>query len=344
MNTYLAIFGFQLTVGLPEIIIFQLGALLLGFSIHFFWNSRKNLKMGEDAETGINENDNWKLKYYNDMDMQERMQQQLRDRLSEVRENEQILNIEIEELKKEITRLEENPPAAATASPAVPQPDAGHHPDYISQLLSAQQDLSQHNSNVARLLEQIETLKANETRFHDLQQAKEILHHQVQDLQKALADKENEIKLVRQGHRLTEEMGQRLDKAYSEYNILQEKLQKLETHLVPVNRRSVDYDELQESYFKLTKEFDELKLRQLALWEDNQRLNRILSDTEDKLREANFQRQQLQKKMSFLEELNSDLQEVTEHNKKLESQLKRISEMEALMAKTNIDPNKGNRE
>ena len=60
---------------------------------------------------------------------------------------------------------------------------------------------------------------------------------------------------------------------------------------------------------------------------------RILGDTEDKLRESNFQRQQLQKKTAFLEELNKDLQEVSEHNKKLESQLRRISEMESLLAK-----------
>ncbi len=72
----------------------------------------------------------------------------------------------------------------------------------------------------------------------------------------------------------------------------------------------------------------------MALWDENQRLTRILSDTEDKLREANFQRQQLQKKASFLEELNKDLQEVSEHSKKLENQLRRISEMEFLLSKT----------
>jgi len=34
------------------------------------------------AEDGISENDNWKLKYYNDMDMQEKAQEQLRERLA----------------------------------------------------------------------------------------------------------------------------------------------------------------------------------------------------------------------------------------------------------------------
>ena len=74
------------------------------------------------------------------------------------------------------------------------------------------------------------------------------------------------------------------------------------------------------------------------MWDENERMSRILADTEDKLREANFQRQQLQKKTQFLEELNKDLQEVSEHNNKLESQLRRISEMESLLSK--VSPEK----
>jgi len=58
-----------------------------------------------------------------------------------------------------------------------------------------------------------------------------------------------------------------------------------------------------------------------------------LGDTEDKLRESNFQRQQLLKKITFLEELNRDLQQISEHNKKLENQLKRMSEIETMLAR-----------
>jgi len=124
-----------------------------------------------------------------------------------------------------------------------------------------------------------------------------------------------------------------MDKAYAEYNTLQEKIQKLESHLALPHSKKIDYDELHDAYFRINKELDETKNKQLSLWDENQRLNRILGDTEDKLRESNFQRQQLQKKTAFLEELNKDLQEVSEHNKKLESQLRRISEMESLLAK-----------
>lgn len=46
----------------------------------------------------------------------------------------------------------------------------------------------------------------------------------------------------------------------------------------------------------MTKELDEFKLKYLHLLEENQRLTRSVADLDDKLRETNFQRQQLQKK------------------------------------------------
>jgi chromosome segregation ATPase len=128
-------------------------------------------------------------------------------------------------------------------------------------------------------------------------------------------------------------MSVRLDKVVEEYNTLQDKLQKLQTYLTQPYNRGTDYEELKDSYFKLGKEHDEMKLRYLSLREENQRLTRIIADTEEKLKEANFQRQQYQKRSAFLEELNHDLQEISEHNKKIENQLRRVSDMEALLAK-----------
>src|SRR3984957_7875563 len=108
-NEVLMILGFQLTVGLPEIIICELGALILGFTIHFFWNSKKDLDLNNqnDQNTGISDNDNWKLKYYNDMDMQERAQQQLRERLTQVQNTEEVLTMELEENRTETQELRE---------------------------------------------------------------------------------------------------------------------------------------------------------------------------------------------------------------------------------------------
>ncbi|HEX4850479.1 MAG TPA: hypothetical protein VFV08_06710, partial [Puia sp.] len=80
MKTFPILLDFQLTVRLPEIIIFLLGALVLGFTIHYFWSARKSIRLDRSSissHDGIDENDNWKLKYYNDMDMQEKALEQL---------------------------------------------------------------------------------------------------------------------------------------------------------------------------------------------------------------------------------------------------------------------------
>ncbi|MDR3716148.1 MAG: hypothetical protein P4L51_25375 [Puia sp.] len=340
MNTLPLILAFQLTLGLPEIIVCQIGALVLGFTIHFFWRSRKSLKMEvPDEQTGISENDNWKLKYYNDMDMQERLQQQLRERVAQLQENEQIMNIELEEVRNQLEEAEYRHPVVekrqAEEPVAVAQSQLTAEPaaEYLEQLKSAQENLFEHNNNIHRLLDQIAALQESESKYQALQKINEQLNEQLKETSRSLADKESEVKHARQQQKLAEEITARLDKAYEEYNILQGKLQKLDGYLGQSNKKSAEYEELQDSYFKLTKEFDEMKLRLISLRDENQRLSRILADTEDKLREANFQRQQFQKRAAFLEELNNDLQQVSEHNKKLEGQLRRISEMETLLAK-----------
>jgi len=351
LNNLDVILGFQLTMGLPEIIICLLGALMLGFTIHFFWNSKKSLRIDDSGPaTGISENDNWKLKYYNDMDMQERAQQQLRDRLNQGQENEQILTIELEETRKELEDLREEldhvrtkledaeiklaPIPEVKLSPeelALQKPDLAK--DYLSQLKFAQEKMIEHNNSITRLLDQTQLLGDAEKKNQDLHRQNEELTEQVRSTSQLLVEKESEIGYLRHQQKLSEEMSLRLDKVYEEYNGLQEKLQKLQAHLTQPYNRNSDYDELKELYFKLGKEHDEMKLRHISLREENQRLARILTDTEEKLKESNFQRMQFQKRSAFLEELNHDLQEISEHNKKIESQLRRVSDMESLLAK-----------
>jgi chromosome segregation ATPase len=338
------ILGFQLTVRLPEIIICELGALILGFTIHFFWRSRKAIHINEtEHAAGISDNDNWKLKYYNDMDMQERAQQQLRDRLTQAQESERVLSLELEENRVEAEELREELQVVQdrlTDAQEQLKPEeevVAAEPTvaitYLSQLRLAQEKLAEHNSNISRLLEQTRLVEESEKKTQDLLHQNEELHEQIRNSGQQLLDKEAEIGQLRHQQKLAEEMGSRLDKVYEEYSTLQDKLLKLQTYLTQPYNRGTDYDELKDSFFKLGKEHDEIKLKYLTLREENQRLTRILADTEEKLKEANFQRQQYQKRSAFLEELNHDLQEISEHNKKIESQLRRVSDMESLLTK-----------
>jgi chromosome segregation ATPase len=341
-NEVLMILGFQLTVRLPEIIICELGALILGFTIHFFWNSRKSLHINEPAQnTGISDDDNWKLKYYNDMDMQERAQQQLRERLTQVQDIERSLTHDLEENRTETDELREEleivhsrlSEAEAQLKPVSVATEPEQANSYLTQLRMAQEKLAEHNNSITRLLEQTRMVEDSEKKTQDLLQQNEELHQQIRNTGQQLVDKEAEISHLRHQQKLAEEMGTRLDKVYEEYSTLQDKLLKLQTYLTQPYNRGTDYDELKDAYFKLGKEHDEMKLKYLSLREENQRLNRILVDTEEKLKEANFQRQQYQKRSAFLEELNHDLQEISEHNKKIESQLRRVSDMETLLNK-----------
>ena len=58
MKTLPLILGYTLTVRLPEIIIFLLGVLILGIAIHYFWTSRKTMRIEPPVQDeGISEND-----------------------------------------------------------------------------------------------------------------------------------------------------------------------------------------------------------------------------------------------------------------------------------------------
>ncbi len=330
MKTLPLILGYTLTVRLPEIIIFLLGVLILGITIHYFWTSRKTMRIEPPVpDEGISENDNWKLKYYTDMEVQEKTMQQLRDRLSESEENEKISGIELEELREELALLKEK---HSRTEALVKPPKVAE--DYLTQLKTAQANLYQYNQHINKLLQQIQLLKESEKKYQDLQQKNAVLNDQVSTLQRQIADNDVEINRIMQEQRLVLEMNERMDKAFADFTQMQDKLRKLEQYLDQPHSKRIEYDQLQESYFKLTREFDEVKGKQISLFDENQRLSRILADTEDKLKEATFQRQQYQKKMLFLEELNRDLQDATEQHKKMESQLRRISEMESILSRT----------
>jgi myosin heavy subunit len=334
MKTLPLILGYSLTIRLPEIIIFLLGALVLGFTIHYFWGARNTIRIQRPVEEGISENDNWKLKYYNDMEMQERTLQQLRDRLADSEEGEKILSLENSELQEELKLLEQK----YIKTEALVRPPTTSE-DYLNQLKFAQDNLAQHNQHVNRLLQQIQALKESEKKYQDLQQQQLTLTDQISTLHRILSEKDAEINRILQEQRLVLEMNERMDKAFSDFTIMQDKLRKLENYLDQPHHKRIEYEQLQESYFKISREYDEVKGKQMALFDENQRMSRILADTEDKLKEANFQRQQYQKKMLFLEELNRDLQDASEQHKKMAGQLRRLSEMEAILSRSYPDKN-----
>jgi hypothetical protein len=279
MAHLIIILGYSVTLGIPEIIIFSLSAVLLGFSIHFYWFGKRSVPGIQHVFKGetltISEEDQWRLEFYEQLEQQHNIQQRLERELNGAKEAEKLLLRELEESRDELSRIAllQEKVAVAEKNTSQGYPASRN----MSDLVIAQQNLNDF---------------------------------------------------------LSKEMTERLQKAYHEFSFLQDKIQKIESNIIEPHSRQHEYEGLQESYYRITKECDEVKLRNLSLMEENQRLTRTLSDTEEKLRDANFQKIQLAKKVVFLEELANDLQQVAGHHKKLEAQLKRISEIEDLLSKS----------
>lgn len=255
---------------------------------------------------------------------------QSKKRIQEAEETAQLYAAEAEDLrivnKKLMAEIELLRSAHSHQAPA-----AGEKPDYMEQLRRAQSSLMEHNEKINQLLGQIELVKETEEKQQEIVKVNEELTAQIEDLRYKLSQKEKEVSNSRQKEHLTTEMNAMLDSAYNEFNILQSKMQKLEVQVAASRKLSLDFEVMKESYEKLSRDHDELKQKYVANSEENRHLKSTLTTVEEQLRDAEFQRQQLQKRVLYLEELNTDMQVMVDANKKLESQLKRIGELESML-------------
>ena len=315
-----------MTLSIVDLAVLFVIAIFLGIVIHFVITSRRGLKNSSVESEKIKKTaDEWKLKYFNEVERKELEMEEIKSQLAEAQESSQIHREQVEELRRQQKRtqseLESTQKTATTES----------KPNYMEQLRIAQNSLLEHNEKINLLLENIEMAKENEERQKLMEEENEVLMSQIKDLKYILSEKEIEIHNIRQKENLTKEMTSMLDSAYSEFNTLQSKMQKLESQLSTSKMISLEYEDLKEAHLKVMHEYEDYKAKWQAMTSENQQLTLRLSEVEDKFREANFQRQQLQKRVSYLEELNNDLQVLADANKKLEHQLRRIGELESML-------------
>lgn len=318
----------SLSLSIVEIIVLMLGAIILGITIHFFVVSRRSMKSSPmEAEKISKTLEEWKLRYFNDTEIRDKELTQLRKRLEEAEENNNINVIEAEETKKLNKKLQAELDSLRKTAP----PAEKEKPDYIEQLRKAQSSLMEHNEKINQLLGQIDIVKETEEKQQEILKVNEELSSQVDELKFLLSQKEKEISNTRHKEHLTNEMTSMIDSAYNEFNVLQDKIQKLESQVNTSKRLNLEYEDLKETHYRISQDFEEQKRKYSAAVTENKQLLEELTETEDKLKEANFQRQQLQKRVAYLEELNNDMQAVADANKKLEHQLKRVGELESML-------------
>ena len=320
----------NLSLSIIEIVVLMLGAIILGITIHFFITSSRSLTSSPKETDKISKAlEEWKLRYFNDTEVRDKELTRLRKRLEEVEEDNDINLIEADEMRKlnktlklEIETIQKAPPPPAAVKEKT---------DYVQQLRQAQDSLLEHNEKINQLIGQIDIVKETEEKQQKTQKINEELAGQIDELKLMLSEKEKEISNTRQKEQLTNEVTSMIDSANNEFNVLQDKMKKLEGLVNASKRINLEYQDLKEDNHRLSKDYEEQKIKYTTIVSENKQLLEELTETEHKLREANYQRQQLQKKVTYLEELNNDMQGVAEAHKKLEGQLKKVSELESML-------------
>ena len=349
-----------LTLSIIEIVLLLFGAIILGVTLHFFIASRRNLNaQAKDLKQRNKQRDEWKLRYFNDIEKKDKEIGDIREKLKEAEENAEIYSneaIEVrstyKQLKLEMQQLRQGTDVNQADLQLIDhlrnenlrlkeELEQVHHqpvmtvvsnkPDYLEQLKMAQQSLLEHNQKINALLGNIDVIKEKEEKEREILHDKEVLAAEVDQMREELTEKEREIMNIRQKEKLTVEMTSMLDSAYNDFQALQGKIGKLEQQLSSSKQINMEFDDLREEHRNAIRELDTFRQKSITLSGTNQQLQSQLEETEDKLREANFQRQQLQKRVAYLEELNNDLQVVSDANKKLELQLRKIGELESAL-------------
>ncbi len=321
----------SLTLSVFEIILLLFGAIILGVTIHFFIASNKSLKATTaEMEKPNLAQDEWKVRYFNDIEMRDKEISTIKENLMEAEENAKIYSIEAKELFRQKRALEAELASMQKVVPGHTDKERSSD-DYLEQLRQAQSGLVEQNQKLNQLLGNIDLIKEKEEIQREVLRSNEELSAQVGNLRAQLTEKEKEIDHVRQKEQLTNEMKSMLDNTYHEFNTLQGKIHKLESQLNASRMMNMEYEDLKEAHSRMTSDFEDHKTKVNTLTNENQQLQTQLAEVEDKLREASFQRQQLQKRTAYLEELNRDLQVVSDTNKKLENQLRRVGELESML-------------
>ncbi len=154
---------------------------------------------------------------------------------------------------------------------------------------------------------------------------------EVEQLQITISKRDAEIKSLKQQNELATKIQERFDDLQTEFDTLQSKLQSLEEQSWAASELTMKLENMEQANHHLEKELLRKEERLLELTEENLKTAALLNETEDKLREANNQRQQLARKIQYLEEMNNDLKQLSDTNRKLQVEIRRIGELESML-------------
>jgi predicted RNase H-like nuclease (RuvC/YqgF family) len=212
-------------------------------------------------------------------------------------------------------------PAAPMVKPtSLPKEETAEH---LKATIQQQQRL------LSGFLKQVEELEGESK--GEMQLQNKALQKEIKMLELQLEEKDAELAELHQQNALSDRMTSRIEEVYQELEELQAKMMLLEKQANRANNLALELEDTRELYEQIHKELQRKNEKLSEVFAENEDLKANIRELEDKLAEANLQRQQLQRKTQFLQDLNTDLQSISDTNKKLSSELRRIGELESML-------------
>jgi hypothetical protein len=308
-------FIIAINVTLIEVIVLNAGAIILGVTIYFFLQSRKSLLMTMDVQSSKNTTSKYKRA--------EEIQPQKNSSLNGSKKNNK--SIDISELKEHLTHLREQRVAPKHEEPIFKKDK--HVKEDLT--VSLKETIARQQKILDGFLQQVEELEDGGK--DELFQKNDELQSDVERLEQLLEKRDAEVEEYKKRTAIAEKMAARVDDIYNDFKQLQTKIVTLEKQAARANNLALELENLQQSYDHVLKDLERKQEKLEEVVEENQRMRIELESTEDKLNESNLQRQQMMKKVQFLQDLNSDMQSMSETNKKLQTELRRIGELESML-------------
>lgn len=282
-----------ISLGTIGILVFILSCSLLGGAIYFFMDSMKKMKkMKEDGE-----------------------RQQYKFHITPEQPKEKALKPK----RFSFTKAPAPSPKSHHSQILVPTSDIP-----ADKLYSLKESFEQQNRILNKLLKEMDTTPVESVPDNGLMQ-------KVEDLEIQLEDKEEELQELRKQNEVTKKMMVRFEEVQKEFALMQSKMAELEKQASQAGNLIIELEDTKEAFNQMKKEWSRKNEKLQEVLSENQRLHQQLAETEDKLQQANLQRQQLFKKVKVLEEMNTDFQMVSEANQKLQTELRRIGELESML-------------
>lgn len=288
---------------LIEFIVFPIAVIIFGVTLFFFIKSRKSL--------------------------QETLRAAKKTASPEIKKEKQgnVKKSSIVELEEQFARMryETSHPKQEKVEPPLKKLP---HKEEIA-VYDLKKTIAQQQKMLDSYLQKVEELE-NEGR-KELNEKIEELEKKVDELIGAIEEKDEELKDLQQQASAGQRMAAKIEEVYREFEQLQTKMAALEKQASRANNLAIELEDTKYSYEQVHKELLRKQEKLEEIMEENQGMRHDMNELEDKLSEANLQRQQLQKKVMFLTDLNNDMQNIADTNKKLQTEMRRIGELESML-------------